>query len=48
MYCSLVVSRMLLKGTQNIPKLFLTIPGLAPGLDLPEVGISDSKLVMTT
>lgn len=34
-------------STMEIPKLYLPIPGLAPGVDAQHLGIEDSKIVVT-
>jgi hypothetical protein len=34
-------------GSYNVPRFPLPIPGLPPGLDAPEAGIEDSKMVLT-
>lgn len=31
----------------DVPKLFMPIPGLQPGMDIPHAGIEDSKVVVT-
>ncbi|KAK5119541.1 hypothetical protein LTR85_007369 [Meristemomyces frigidus] len=31
----------------DVPKLFLPIPGIGPGLNLPHAGVEDSKIVVT-
>ena len=31
----------------DVPKLFLDIPGIAPGLDFPQAGVEDSRVVIT-
>lgn len=34
-------------STMDVPKLFLPVPGLAPGLDFPQAGVDDSRIVIT-
>jgi hypothetical protein len=31
----------------DVPKLFLPIPGLPPGMDFPQAAIEDSRMVIT-